>query len=726
MLTGSWRNGLVLVLLASLATGRRLGRAENEDDDEEEQPWMSDPGEIRRHRESKAVAVPPESPGPAGYSYDDQEQTPSRAECEVDSFRRGQSECDRILRMNLPHHHGSHDYVCYALRKYKMCVASVMIQSSCYERTFISQELHKIRGIIQGYSVDCFNITRETNRRGLKVRRLRFRMAKVKLSAECSPAAAWAVELTCTKDFETDMKALSQLNEPSRAVKKSCRTILRYYHCLTPVTESASCQKNPEFIKHLEYFPKAITARYKEVCLRELEISPSLFKEKVNTSMAAVLAKADNCKEEDASREFLACALVFNEVVTHTNDDYRKCEAYRNFIQCTNTIARTLNCGESSEFHHHAVHVLSVLLFNLQNKCKHFKRGRIGGEDTGATATNTSGAHKDGVRPNEGGPHLPDNIPDARPAEPKSTPPEHEGGPTRRRFFKNTDQAFKETTENPFYPPLRKMPLEPRIPQADDYPRSHDDDDSSASERKRPGRHRNNDDHPSRESMRGRHARKGGAHHDDGSNERGRNSGDERNRNSADERHRNSAEERDRNGAEERDKNSGEKHNRNSGEEHNRNIGEEHNRKLGEEHNRNIGEEHNRNIGEEHIRNIGEEHNRNIGEEHIRNIGEEHNRNIGEEHIRNSGDERDRSSDEERDRSSDEEHDRSSVEGNVRKGGFKGGRREGRRHRPHSWGARRIDQDKNDGYPADPNYGFLEDSEPEGMDERKKRLSELL
>lgn len=628
MQTGSWRSGLVLMLLASLATGRRLGRVENDDDDEDEQPWMSDPGEIRRHREPKPAA-PPENSSPSGYSYDDQEQIPPRAECEVDSFRRGQSECDRILRMNLPHHHGSHDYVCYALRKYKMCVASVMIQSSCYERTFISQELHKIRGIIQGYSVDCFNITKETNRRGLKVRRLRFRMAKVKLSAECSPATAWAVELTCTKDFESDMKALSQLNEPSKAVKKSCRTILRYYHCLTPVTESASCQKNPEFIKHLEYFPKAITARYKEVCLRELEISPSLFKEKVNTSMAAVLAKADNCKEEEASREFLACALVFNEVVTHTNDDFRKCEAYQNFIQCTNTIARTLNCGESSEFHHHAIHVLSVLLFNLQNRCKQIKRGRVGGENTGSAATNTSGAHKDGTPPkggvphHEGGPRLSENIPDARPIEPTSPPPEHEGGPTRRRFFKNTDQDFKETTENPFYPPLRKMPLEPRIPQAEDYPRSHDDDDSSASERKRREPRRDNDDHPSRESRRGKHARRGGAHHGGG-------------------------------GYDERSSNSGEDRSRNS------------------------------------------------GEERIRNNGEERNSHSGEERNSHNG------------------------EGNVRKGGLKGSRGEGRRNRPNSWGSKRDDHDKNDGYPADPNDGFLEDSEPEGMNRRKKKLNEQL
>ncbi|XP_070386836.1 uncharacterized protein [Dermacentor albipictus] len=578
MLAGLRRSGLVLLLLVSLATGRRFARSETDDDDEEEQPWMSDPGEIRRHRDPKPA---PETSGPSGYSYDDQEQTPPRAECEVDSFRRGQSECDRILRMNLPHHYGSHDYVCYALRKYKMCVASVMIQSSCYERTFISQELHKIRGIIQGYSVDCFNITRETNRRGLKVRRLRFRMAKVKLSAECSPATAWAVELTCTKDFESDMKALGQLNEPSKAVKKSCRTILRYYHCLTPVTESTSCQKNPQFVKDLEYFPKAITSRYKEVCLRELDISPSLFKEKVNTSMAAVLAIQDNCKEEQASREFLACALVFNEVVAHTRDHFRQCEAYRNFIQCSRTIAQTLNCGENSEFHHHAQNVMAVLLYDYQSQCRQNKRGRVGGELANTTADNSSHGR------NDGGPRLPENKPDGRHTEPTSQPPEHEGGPTRRRFFKHTDQVFKVTTENPFYPPIRKMPLEPRIPQAEDYPRSHDDD-SSQLERKRPVARRDYDDPPHRESRRGKFARKGGANH--GGYEGG------------------------------------------------------------------------------------------------------------------GGD---------------------SGERSARKGGLKGSRGESRRNRHNNWDSKRDDQDKGDGYPADPNDGFLEDSEdPEGMSRRKKKLRE--
>lgn len=593
MLTPTWRSGLFLLLLASLATGRRLGRPGGDDDEEDEQPWMSEPGEIRRHRDPKPAAQP-ENTGSSGYSYDDQEQTPPRAECEVDSFRRGQSECDRILRMNLPHHHGSHDYVCYSLRKYKMCVASVMIQSSCYERTFVSQELHKIRGIIQGYSVDCFNITRETNRRGLKVRRLRFRIAKVKLSLECSPATAWAVELTCTKDFESDMKALNQLNEPSTAIRKSCKTILRYYHCLTPVTESASCQKNPEFIKHLEYFPQAITSRYRELCLRELEISPSLFKEKGNrASMAAVVGKADNCKEEEASREFLACALVFNEVVSHTTDRFRQCEAYNNFIQCTNAIARTLNCGDSSEFHHHAIHVLSVLLHDYQNNCRMPKRGRAGADKADSAGTNTSGASNSSVPHNEVGPRLSENVPDARPVEPTSQPPQHERGPTRRKYFKNTDEVFKITTENPFYPPLRKMPLEPRIPQAEDYPRSHDDD-SSQLERKRPEPRRDNDLRPGRESRRGKYGRKGSAHH--GGARRG-GSYDERN--------------------------------------------------------------------------------------------------------------------------SDIEED------SVRKGGFKGPRGEGRRNRLGNWGSKRDDQERDDGYPADPNEGFLEDTdELEGMNRRKRRLHE--
>ncbi|XP_077524518.1 uncharacterized protein LOC144136230 [Amblyomma americanum] len=519
-LAGPRRTGLVLLLLVALATGRRHYRSTEDDDEDEEedQGWGDDRGKRRRLDPKPAQ----ESSGHSGFSYEDQDQSPPKAECEVDSFRRGQSECDRILRMNLPHHHGSHDYVCYSLRKYKMCVASVMIQSSCYERTFISQELHKIRGIIQGYSVDCFNITKETNRRGLKVRRLRFRMAKVKLASECSPAAAWAVELTCTKDFEHDMKVLGQLNEPSRAVKKSCRTILRYYHCLTPVTESTSCQKNPEFIKHLEYFPKAITARYQEVCLKELDISPSLFKEKVNTSMAAVKAQADGCKEEEASREFLACALVFNEVVAHSADKFPQCEAYKNFIQCTEMIAKTLNCGQNSEFHYHAVHVLQVLLHDYQEKCKNrWKRGRSNerqfpsGEGRPSDSDNSGRVGGADGRSSDERPSGNRYASTARPEQP-------EGSYTRRRFFKHTEQVFRITTENPFYPPLRKLPFEPRVPQAEDYPRSHSES-SSELERNRP-RSENDDERGGRSNRRARPGRRGGTRHvgaEDGNNGEG-------------------------------------------------------------------------------------------------------------------------------------------------------------------------------------------------------------
>ncbi|XP_077557234.1 uncharacterized protein LOC144172350 [Haemaphysalis longicornis] len=451
-LVRSWRSPgftFLLLLLVTATGGRRAGRAE--DDEEEEQPWMN---VARKDTKSQ------DSGSSSGFSYEDQDQTPPKTECEVDSFRRGQSECDRILRMNLPHHHGSHDYVCYSLRKYKMCVANVMIQSSCYERTFISQELHKIRGIIQGYSVDCFNITKETNRRGLKVRRLRYRMAKVKLSSECSPAAAWGVELTCTRDFETDMKALRQLHEPPKAVKKSCRAILRYYHCLTPVTESSSCQKNQEFIKHLEYFPKVITARYKETCLKELELSPALFTDKINTSMARV-RDGSGCREEEAAREFLACALVFNEVVAQKNrDQYKVCNAFENFRKCLEMIGQTLSCGSNSQFSYHARNVMGILVYNYQNQCRSnkAKRGRSGGDEKPAVGTR------------------PGNKLFAEDESTARTPSETlEGQRTRRKLFKYTDEVFRVTTENPFYPPLRKVPFEPRVPQADDYPRGSDE-----------------------------------------------------------------------------------------------------------------------------------------------------------------------------------------------------------------------------------------------------------
>lgn len=452
----SWRSPgftFLLILLVTAEASRRSSRGEDDEEEEEEQPWMN-----VGHKDTKSQ----DSGSAPGYSYEDQDQTPPKTECEVDSFRRGQSECDRILRMNLPHHHGSHDYVCYSLRKYKMCVANVMIQSSCYERTFISQELHKIRGIIQGYSVDCFNITKETNRRGLKVRRLRFRMAKVKLSAECSPATAWGVELTCTRDFETDMRALRQLHEPPKAVKKSCRAILRYYHCLTPVTESSSCQRNKEFVKHLEYFPKVITARYKDTCLKELELSPALFTDKMNTSVARqqFARQQDNCREEEAAREFLACALVFNEVVAQKNQEIHKiCDAFSNFKKCLEMIAQTLNCGSNSAFSYHATNVLGILVYNHQNKCRNFaKRGRSGGNE------------KTGVKTRAEKKFFGDDESTER--TPSTT---LEGQRTRRKLFKYTDEVFRVTTENPFYPPLRKIPFEPRVPQADDYPRSSDE-----------------------------------------------------------------------------------------------------------------------------------------------------------------------------------------------------------------------------------------------------------
>lgn len=380
---------LILLLGARTVCDASSRRADRDDDDydylEERQPRLAVPQRPRRGRHADALVDA--SNGNSLDYHRDRDERPLNADCDAVKFRRGQSECDRALHMNVPHHHRSHDYLCHSVLKYKVCVANVIVQSSCYERTFVSQELRKVKGVIQGYGASsCLNVTTATDRQVLNFRRRRFRMAKVKLSRKCNFGTAWSVEIACTRDFEADMKSVAKLAGSPRAIKKSCRTILRYYHCLTPVTESTSCQSNPNVVSDLEYFPNILTAPYKEACLKELDMSPSLLKDKAKGS-PTVLNSAYQCKEEAASREFMACALVFNEVESKRKDQ-RTCEAYKVFERCTESIAQNLACGANTEFYGHAFQILSLLLEKYQKVCNFSKaRGRSGMQNVTDTAT---------------------------------------------------------------------------------------------------------------------------------------------------------------------------------------------------------------------------------------------------------------------------------------------------------------------------------------------------
>ncbi|XP_064467145.1 uncharacterized protein LOC135378160 [Ornithodoros turicata] len=362
-------SGILLCVLVINSTSARRRPARFDDEEEDGSSWLSDD---KRHDDSPLS----QDSG----NYDDRDQMSSKADCDAQNFRRGHSECDRILRMNLPHHHGNHDFICYSLRKYKMCVANVMIQSSCYERGFVSQELHKIRGIIQGYSVDCFNITKETNQRIGRMRRVRYQLSRQKASPECNPARAWSLELVCTQEFEKDARVLTGPFTPAH-LKETCSSVVDYYKCLSPMGTFSKCQKDQKkLIDDITYFPKALTTDYKSACKNELKKKVSHFF--WSASETARQVGVTNCREPYASREFLACAIVYNEVKkTSVNDMSRICMAFKNFVICTENIADRLRCrGEA--FQGAATNVVMTLLYEDSRSCSftgRMKRGRSGG-----------------------------------------------------------------------------------------------------------------------------------------------------------------------------------------------------------------------------------------------------------------------------------------------------------------------------------------------------------
>lgn len=48
-------------------------------------------------------------------------------------------------------------------------------------------------------------------------------MAKQMLSEKCTAVSSWDVVLSCTKDFDSDVKNISGFKDSTTAIRKTCR-----------------------------------------------------------------------------------------------------------------------------------------------------------------------------------------------------------------------------------------------------------------------------------------------------------------------------------------------------------------------------------------------------------------------------------------------------------------------------------------------------------------------
>lgn len=138
------------------------------------------------------------------------------------------------------------------------------------------------------------------------------------------------------------MKSFHALSPPFH----SCRALSRYYSCLNTVLHSESCEEDTELMMHMEYFPKVLTQKYREMCFAELKLTAMNVAKRLEGEPALHLlrklatcgAAAPNgvvsgagyvqdatCQEEDATKQFFACGLLFNEIVSHNPPKEKLC-----------------------------------------------------------------------------------------------------------------------------------------------------------------------------------------------------------------------------------------------------------------------------------------------------------------------------------------------------------------------------------------------------------------
>ncbi|XP_077503183.1 uncharacterized protein LOC144113753 [Amblyomma americanum] len=276
--------------------------------------------------------------------------------CDVARFTPQRELCDATFKLNIPHNHGDMKFVCSVIGKYKMCLANVIQATGCDNKEFLVEQLQPMQQYIQQNRIECIP---DVNSSSVARIPAGYR-AKLDL---CTRDKAWETQFLCAKKFHTKLRKIEDDKEVES--HQICRSLSRYYSCLNTVLHSESCEEDTELMMHMEYFPKVLTQKYREMCFAELKLTAMNVAKRLEG-----YTMDQTCQEEDATKQFFACGLLFNEIISHSPPQERICLAYRDFENCTNVIARDLHCNVGSEFSRHSMHVMNVLVSQYEGYCR--------------------------------------------------------------------------------------------------------------------------------------------------------------------------------------------------------------------------------------------------------------------------------------------------------------------------------------------------------------------
>lgn len=309
--------------------------------------------------------------------------------CDAVRFTAEREVCEATFKLNIPHNHGDMKFVCAVIRKYKMCLANAIRMTGCSQKEFLVKELEPMQQYLQANRIECVRQLNESSEsrapQGIR--------AKLDL---CTRDKAWETQFLCAKKFHTKLRKIEEDKEVES--HQICRALSRYYSCLNTVLHSESCEEDTELMMHMEYFPKVLTQKYREMCFAELKLTAMNVAKRLEGYV-----QDTTCQEEDATKQFFACGLLFNEIVSHNPSREKICLAYRNFQNCTEMITRDLHCSIGSEFNVHSMHVMTVLLSQYDSFCK--------GVIIITSSTDAGGRTSDGITVTGGPPPPPTGIP---------------------------------------------------------------------------------------------------------------------------------------------------------------------------------------------------------------------------------------------------------------------------------------------------------------------------
>ncbi|CAN8024595.1 unnamed protein product, partial [Ixodes persulcatus] len=279
--------------------------------------------------------------------------------CDTALFTNQRELCDSAFKLNIPHSHGDMQFICSVVNKYKTCLTNVIREAKCGQKAFLVNQLQPMQDYIREKSIACI---RPRNATFNSVTPEEYR-AKMDL---CIRDKAWETQFLCAKKFHSKLRKIEDDKEVES--HQTCRALSRYYSCLNTVLHNEACEEDTELMLHMEYFPKVLSQKYRDMCVAELKLTAMNVAKRLSGH-----TRDTTCEEESATREFFACGLVFNEVASQNPPKEKLCMAYRNLENCTNIVNKQQSCSISSEFQGHSSHVLHELLSSYSQLCRSFQ-----------------------------------------------------------------------------------------------------------------------------------------------------------------------------------------------------------------------------------------------------------------------------------------------------------------------------------------------------------------